>query len=645
MSTTSSAGKPTGASKVINILLLGETGVGKSTFINAIANYLTYETLNLAASGNNVISLIPTKFWQDKGVDEWVEITEKRLNVEDENRARENEGLKLGQSSTRSACTYRFIHDNGDQSVEIRIIDTPGMGDTRGFSQDKQNVDHTINYIANYPEIHAVLILLRSDSVKLNTWFRYCIQELIGNLHRDCLKNMYFIFTHSKLTNGKLGEGFLTLKSYLEELEQEYSVEIPMSRSNTFAIDNESYRYLLAKGDIVYEDRYRKGIEESWKHARSTVYKLLEQISNKTTHETKLTVILYNCRQLVNRNYKVWLQALANVSGNLQGMEKVAEQMSKGKIGNMDKILEYTIYTPVKRETCERPQLVCTVAGCYGYIINEDGTTSIRYKTDCHNHLMKLIKKKADAQASQQSQDAGNATQPEPSSRAGAQVHSPSAEPSLDELLPGELPSSLIFWYPSMNSWGYCKECGHWFMWHQKCTVNYTYVQKCVFNDEQMKLIKSEQNSTKRIDHIKKSFAKSKDNLSSEAAHIRQLLAKIAVTIEKGGIISYNDAFLKYMDELITSQEGSLIPSSVAGETTPEDNRTYLLRQKAEYEEQRKLLLEMKQAVTTTIESIEELINLIDELSHLRYIGDYISEHTIKLDIKPPTFETTLHYR
>ncbi|CAG8821274.1 30289_t:CDS:1, partial [Racocetra persica] len=36
--------------KEINILLLGETGVGKSTFINAFANYLKFNSLEDAIS-------------------------------------------------------------------------------------------------------------------------------------------------------------------------------------------------------------------------------------------------------------------------------------------------------------------------------------------------------------------------------------------------------------------------------------------------------------------------------------------------------------------------------------------------------------------------------------------------------------------
>ncbi|CAG2172750.1 unnamed protein product [Oppiella nova] len=172
--------------KEMNILILGETGVGKSTWINGLVNYMTFKSLD-DAEQNKSLSLIASSFTI---TDE--NYKQVKIKIGDD----KNEVMAAGQSATQEPKAY--VLDWGKKHV--RLIDTPGIGDTRGLDQDKENFDAILRYISNLDELHGICILLKPNNARLTVMFQFCVKELLTHLHKSASNNIVFCFTNARST-------------------------------------------------------------------------------------------------------------------------------------------------------------------------------------------------------------------------------------------------------------------------------------------------------------------------------------------------------------------------------------------------------------------------------------------------------------
>ncbi|CAF3914792.1 unnamed protein product [Rotaria sp. Silwood1] len=294
------------------IIHFGESGVGKSTFINALINYITFENFEEACTSKPIVA-IPVSFMMTVGdnFEEKIIHFGRKNSNEDHNHP--------GQSVTQHCRSYIFAISS---QTKIRLIDTPGMGDTRGLTQDDMNLEHIISFISNLSHLNAICILLKPNEAKLNIVVRSYFDRLLNFLGEAARENIVFCFTNTRSTFFSPGNTGPLLKKMLESCRIK---NILYKKANTFCFDSEAFRYLVALTNQIEFDEYqKKEYQQSWTSSFKESTRLLEYLCGDQLEpysQTKWKSIEH-ARLIINQMIRPILETTRNLCRNIIQLEQ-----------------------------------------------------------------------------------------------------------------------------------------------------------------------------------------------------------------------------------------------------------------------------------------------------------------------------------
>ncbi|XP_052399187.1 uncharacterized protein LOC127946562 isoform X3 [Carassius gibelio] len=301
------------------ILMVGETGTGKTTLINTMINYM------LCVQREDKV---------------WFEITD------DQSAHR-----STVHSQTTSITVYEF--NLQESPVDLTIIDTPGYGDTCGVDLDKQIAEGLLSLSKSAEEIHeidAVCLVINSTHNRLSDRQIYIFDAVQSLFGRDIAENIVLLFTHSTGAHPK------NALMAVEEAKIKCAVK-DKNQPVFFLFDN-------CQSDSAEDEKQRKIQEQSWDRSFSEMeqfFKFLDTIKPKSLQMTQ--DVLNNRKQLEANisNLQSRVQMMELQQNELKQTQEALEKNKKDVKKN--KNFEYEVDVPYKEQVDIDPT-VASVAMC-----------------------------------------------------------------------------------------------------------------------------------------------------------------------------------------------------------------------------------------------------------------------------------------
>ena len=229
------------------IMVIGQTGSGKTTLLNSLINYILDIKLT------------------DK----------KRFRIIQEYNAKQ-------VNSVTAFTSIHYIKSHNNYPY-IKIIDTPGLGDTKGMYKDREINAQLIKLLnEEIDKLDAICFVIKSSDVRLTTVQKYIFNSIIDLFDKDMREKFIIMLTFSDPNKPKILDALKSPNSGFENiiqyLEKDYYLKF-----NCSSIFNDEINDEIVK---IY-----------WEMCMTSMKQFIYKIKNLKSQSLKKTRILLHYKQ------------------------------------------------------------------------------------------------------------------------------------------------------------------------------------------------------------------------------------------------------------------------------------------------------------------------------------------------------------
>eukprot|EP01132_Coremiostelium_polycephalum_P008479 gene8479-10420_t len=287
-----------------NLQVIGETGAGKSSFINLWSN------LFLGGTVDSLKNVIPTKYLKETVGS----FKNSEIDPDDT------------KKSTTNECNEYLFEMNGSK---YNLVDSPGFNDTRGTAQDNINLDKILKKLESLSTLGAIIVVINGSNPRLTVNMKNVLVKIKCNVP-DSMKNS-FCFVMTNCWEHSSNFDLTSLDEFLQP-----------DKSNVFYINNSR----SCIGDVKSKSpRALQKIVDDWNDCISEVKNLIHYIDSTDSVSANDFIEMRKSRDEIQahlHDVKLEIKNLLKADDEVT----IAKAQLEGFETSKDKFKEYTRNVP-----------------------------------------------------------------------------------------------------------------------------------------------------------------------------------------------------------------------------------------------------------------------------------------------------------